>query len=392
MKKFLKGFICVLLFVIVGITSFALVREYLDDKEEVDDFELRDSLPLDLTEETQNEYTEDDEQQDKKEYTISDVVDNVMPSIVTITSKGTYTTGDFFFGQQEAQYVQAGSGIIISYNDQSVMIITNYHVVENSDEIRVTFFDDSIVRGKIKGSDKSSDLAIISVNVNDMPLETVHKIRVASLGSTQNLRVGETVIAVGNAMGDGNSVTIGILSAKDRELELTDNASMKLLQTDAAINPGNSGGALLNLRGEVIGINSIKYVSTYAERVGYAIPIDTAVPIINEIINYEEINKEDRGYMGITGKDVTDEFAKRNNAPYGVYVYEVGEDSPAQKAGILEGDIIVAINGRRITSMEAVSDMLKYKRVGDICKLTIHRFEQGRYVEYIIEVELGKSL
>ena len=392
MKKIFKGFICVSLFVIIGITSFVLVREFIDKKEDTEDFELKDSLPISLTDETQNKYVYEDEYEAKSEYTISDVVDNVMPSIVTITSKATYTTNDLFFGQQETQYVQAGSGIIISYNNQSVMIITNYHVVENSDDIRVTFLDDSIVRGQIKGSDKSSDLAIISVNVNDMPLETLNKIRVASLGSTKNLRVGETVIAVGNAMGDGNSVTIGILSAKDRELELTDNASMKLLQTDAAINPGNSGGALLNLRGEVIGINSIKYVSTYAERVGYAIPIDTAVPIINEIINYEEINKEDRGYMGITGRDVTEAFASSYNAPYGVYVYEVGEDSPAQKAGVLEGDIIVAINGRRVNNMDDISDILKYKRVGDICKLNIYRFEKERYVEYQIEVELGKSL
>ncbi len=392
MKRFLKGSLCLILFIGVGIVSFMLVKGCLINDKSEEDFDLKNSF-------FSEESVDNDEKIDNasngapnsEAHTISDVVDNVMPSIVAITSKSTYTANDIFFGKYETESIQAGSGIIISYNNQSILVVTNNHVVENSDDITITFFDDSIVRGSVKGADAVTDLAVISINKEDVSEDTFEKIRVASLGNTEGLRVGETVIAVGNAMGYGNSVTIGILSAKDREIDLTDNASMKLLQTDAAINPGNSGGALINLKGEVIGINSIKYVSTDTERVGYAIPIDIAVPILNELINYEEINEEDRGYLGITGRDVTDAFAIRFDAPYGVYVYEVDEDSPAQKAEVLTGDIIVAFNGRKITKMNEMSDILKYKRAGDVCKLDIYRFKSGEYVKMTIEVELGKK-
>lgn len=390
MKRFVSGCLFVILFVSVGLASYMLIRKCLNsDKDEVE-FDLKNSMYSESMEDyLKNSDNDSFGEVNKDGITVSDVINNVLPSIVAITSKNTYVTEDFFFGRYETESVQAGSGIIISYNSKEILIATNNHVVESSSEITVTFFDDSIVYGKLKGADEATDLAVISVNIEDISINTFEKIKVASLGDASKLRVGETVIAVGNAMGYGNSVTIGILSAKDREIDITDSGNMKLLQTDAAINPGNSGGALINLRGEVIGINSIKYVSTYAEKVGYAIPIDTAVPILNELINYEEVNEEDRGYLGIAGRDITDEFAIRYGAPYGVYVYEIDDESPAREAGILTGDIITSFNGKTVTSMDDISNILKYKRVGDVCKITLYRFERGKYVEYSVEVELS---
>lgn len=389
MKSLVKGCLLIVLFVSVGIASYMIIRECLNSYNDEIEFDLKNSMYT----ETMDDYIEHSkndslEQLDNKQVTVSDVVDNVLPSIVSITAKTTYVTEDLFFGNYETESVQAGSGIIISHNSQEVLIATNNHVVENNAEITVTFFDDSIVYGKLKGADESTDLAVICVNKEDISINTFEAIKVASLGDADKLRVGESVIAVGNAMGYGNSVTTGIISAKDREIDITDAGNMKLLQTDAAINPGNSGGALINLRGEVIGINSIKYVSANTEKVGYAIPINTAVPILNELINYEEVNEADRGYLGITGRDITDIFAIRYGAPYGVYIYEMDDKSPAKEAGLITGDIITSFNGKKVTSMDEISNMLKYKRAGDICKVKIRRLEQGEYVEYNFEVEL----
>ena len=399
-NKFIKGVLFLLIFGIVSAGCFVGIS-YMLNMEEEKEFDLRNSIV------TKDSYEQDagkndkpvDEAFDKEvgnntlaagDVYISDVIEFVMPSIVSITSKSTIINEDFFFGRDERETVSIGSGIIISYNNQEVLIATNNHVVEDSEEIAITFYDDSIVYGNVKGADSHSDLAVVSVNKADMDKSTLEGIRVASLSDSDKLRVGESVVAVGNAMGYGNSVTVGILSAKNREIDISD-GSMKLLQTDAAINPGNSGGALINLKGEVIGINSVKYVSAYAERMGYAIPINTAIPILNELINYEEVNEEDRGYLGIIGRDVTDLFAIQYKAPYGVYVYEISEDSPALDAGMYTGDIIVEFNGRTVENMEEISNMLKYRRAGDVCKIKLYRFEQGKYKEYDVEVELSKK-
>ena len=392
MKSFFKGSFLIVLFISVGIGAYMLISECLKTDSDEENFDLKNSM---YSESYENyvENTNDNslKNENEGENTISDVVNNVLPSIVAITSKNIYLTEDVFFGSYETESVQVGSGIIISYNSREIMIATNNQVVENSSQITVTFFDGSIVYGKLKGADEYTDLAVISVNKEDISINTLENIKVASLGETSKLRVGETVIAVGNAVGYGNSVTIGILSAKNREIVMTDASNMKLLQTDAAINPGNIGGALINLRGEIIGINSGKYVSTDTEKVGYAIPIDTAIPILNELINYEEVNEEDRGYLGITGRDVTDMFAIRYGAPYGVYVYEIDDKSPAKKAGIYVGDIITSFNGKKVTSMDEIYNILKYKRAGDVCKIVVYRFEYGKYAEYTIEVELSSK-
>ena len=395
--KLLRGCVLLVLFITVGVFVALLVGKSLVGDCEEKDFDLKDNLDFSYVQEqndkdTTSNITDDtNNNEDNTEVTVSDIIDNVMPGIVAITSKNVRVEDSLFFGSFETESVSVGSGIIISYNSHEILIATNYHVIESSSDITVTFFDEEIVTGQVKGEDKSSDLAVISVKKADIPTETIQKIRVAALGDTSKLRVGETVIAVGNAMGYGNSVTTGILSAKDREIDISDSKVMKLLQTDAAINPGNSGGALINLKGEVIGINSIKYVSAYTERVGYAIPIDTAIPILNELINYDEVNEEDRGYLGFTGRDVNDGFASRFGAPYGVYVYEIEEDSPAMESGLLTGDIIVSFNGVEVKTTDEIYDILKYKRVGDVCTLDIYRFEKGKYVSKKIEVELGEK-
>lgn len=395
--KLFRGCVLVIVFVSIGVITALLVGKNLLENHENKDFDLKDSLDFSYVQEQNDKNASSDIMEDtyynkdNTEVTVSDIIDNVMPGIVAITSKNVIVEDSLFFGSFETESVSVGSGIIISYNNHEVLIATNYHVIENSSDITVTFFDEEIVTGQVKGEDKASDLAVLSVKKADIPTETIKEIRVAALGDAQKLRVGETVIAVGNAMGYGNSVTVGILSAKDREIDISDSKVMKLLQTDAAINPGNSGGALINLKGEVIGINSIKYVSAYTERVGYAIPIDTAIPILNELINYDEVNEEDRGYLGFTGRDIDDTFASRFDAPYGVYVYEVEEDSPAMKSGLLTGDIIVSFNGVEVRTMEEIYDILKYKRVGDVCTLDIYRFEKGKYIPRKIEVELGEK-
>ncbi len=397
LKKALKGLMFAVLFLVIAVVMFCLINGFPEKKEEDNDFELKDSI---YTQSNEEDMTNKDRSEDSIEphdikiegtTQISDVVKNVMPSIVSITVKQTVIADSFFYGRYETETISVGSGIIISYNNQEILISTNNHVVSDGKEMVIKFYDGSTANGKVKGADWASDLAVISVNKSDLSIETLKSIKVASLGDVKSLRVGESVIAVGNAMGYGNSVTTGILSAKDREIDITDMESMKLLQTDAAINPGNSGGALINLKGEVIGINSVKYVSTDTERVGYAIPIDKAIPILNDLINYEEINEEDRGYLGITGKDVNESFSVQYSAPYGVYVYEIEKDSPADKAGLETGDIITSFNGREVKSMEEISDILKYKRVGDVCKTTVSRFEKGEYKEYQFEIELSKK-
>lgn len=394
--RLLRGSVLLILFACVGVFSAFLMSKVLTQDDE-DDFDLKDNLSFtQVSEQVDDDTTSESGEsiknaEDKTEVTVSDIIDNVMPGIVAITSKNIKVEDSLFFGSFETESVSAGSGIIISYNNQEILIATNNHVVENSSDITVTFFDDEIVHGQVKGADRGSDLAVISVKKIEIPTKTLRRIKVAALGDTKKLRVGETVIAVGNALGYGNSVTTGILSAKDREVDISESKVMKLLQTDAAINPGNSGGALVNLKGEVIGINSIKYVSAYTEKVGYAIPIDSAIPILNELINYEEINEKDRGYIGFVGRDVDDMFALRFDAPYGVYVYEIEDDSPASKGGLLTGDIIVCINGVDIRTMDDIYNILKYKRVGDICTLDIYRFEKGKYVPKQIRIELGKN-
>lgn len=317
---------------------------------------------------------------------ITDVVEATMPSIVTIT--GTFTQTFDWFGQQYSEPNEgSGSGIIVGQNDKELLIATNNHVVEGAKPIKVTFIDNSQAEAIVKGTDAIADLAVISIDISTLSKETLNAIKIAKLGDSDSVKVGQMAIAIGNALGYGQSVTVGYISAKDREV-MIDNNTMVLLQTDAAINPGNSGGALLNTKGEVIGINSVKYASSEVEGMGYAIPISRAVPIINELMNREILKEEEKGYLGVYIEAITEEVAEAYNWPIGIYVREVIAGGSAEKAGIVNGDIITKVNGTEVTATTQLQEKISSYRAGTDVKLTIMRMVDGKYVEKEISVTL----
>ncbi len=320
---------------------------------------------------------------------ITDVVETTMPSIVTITT--TYTQSYNWFGQQfDQQGEGGGSGIIVGKNDKELLIATNNHVVEGADPIKVNFIDGTEATAIIKGTDAVADLAVISVDLSTIEEATLSAIEVAKLGDSESVKVGEMAIAIGNALGYGQSTTVGYISAKDRTVELEDK-TMVLLQTDAAINPGNSGGALLNLKGEVIGINTVKYASSEVEGMGFAIPISRALPIINELMEREILADNEKGFLGVSIEDVTEDIANTYNWPVGVYVKSVVAGGSAEEAGIKAGDIITKVNDTEITAGTQLREKVTSYRVGTDVTVTIMRSSGGKFVEKEIEVHLGKN-
>ncbi len=328
---------------------------------------------------------------------VSGIVEQVMPSIVSITTIAkTQVPSFFYWGMEEYESEGCGSGIIISQDEENLYIATNNHVVAGADTLTVFFADESSVNAQIKGTDESTDLAVVSVALDEIDKETKAKIKTATFGESKDIRVGQTAIAIGNALGYGQSVTTGVISAIDREVTVTNETdgsliTNELLQTDAAINPGNSGGALMNLKGEVIGINSVKYSETSVEGMGYAIPSDTAIPIIKQLITREVVNGMDSAYLGISGVDVTQSVSETYNMPQGVYVAQVVEGSGAAEAGLVQGDIITRFDGRNITSMEEIQSLLRYLSAGDTVEVTIERAQNGEYVESTLQVVLGRK-
>ena len=324
---------------------------------------------------------------------IADISEKAMPSIVSITNMSVEEVQNFFGGIQEQQSESVGSGIIIGQNDSELLIATNNHVVEGNDTLTVTFIDEESVEANVKGTDAAQDLAVVAVNLKDIKDSTMDQIAVATMGDSDKLKVGEPAIAIGNALGYGQSVTTGIISAKDRTMEGHEG---NLLQTDAAINPGNSGGALLNANGEVIGINTAKVAADSVEGMGYAIPISDASDTINQLMNQEtrtKVSAEEQGYIGIRSQaDVSTDLAEMYNMPTGVYVSEVVDGGAAQKAGIEKGSIITAINGTSVNGMSALQEQLQYYRVGDKVTLTVAvPGRGGEYESSDVEVTLGKS-
>lgn len=333
---------------------------------------------------------------------VSSMVEEVMPSIVSITNMSVQQVQHFFGGISEQTSESAGSGIIISQTEEELLIITNYHVIADSDTLTVTFADGQSVQANVKGTDATYDLAVIAVQLDEIEEETMDTIAIATLGDSSNLKVGEPAIAIGNALGYGQSVTTGVISALDRETMTTDEmtgqaveSGAKMIQTDAAINPGNSGGALLNAAGEVIGINSAKLSGEAVEGMGYAIPISDVEDIIDRLMNQEtrtRVAEDERGYLGITGFDVTAESAERFHMPKGVYVDEVAENSGAKLAGITRGNIITGFNDTPITEMAALQEELTYYSVGETVDITIQIPENnGEYTERTVEVILGPA-
>ena len=323
---------------------------------------------------------------------IASIAEEVMPSVVSITNLSVQQVQSFFGGIQEQESKSVGSGIIISQNDSELLIITNNHVVEGNETLTVSFVDEESVEAQVKGTDAAKDLAVIAVQTKKIKDTTMDQIKVASLGNSDQLQVGESVIAIGNALGYGQSVTSGIVSATGRELDGIDE---KLIRTDAAINPGNSGGALLNANGEVIGINTAKVATDTVEGMGYAIPISSVSDIIENLMNQEtktKVSEAEQGQLGIQGVDVTVDSSEMYNMPTGVYVSEVIAGGGAKKAGITKGSVITGINGTSIDGMQALKEQLQYYRAGETVKITVATPEKnGEYAKRDVEVTLGKK-
>ena len=323
---------------------------------------------------------------------VSDIVENTLPSIVSITNMSVQEVQNFFGGISQQESESAGSGIIISQTDSELLVVTNNHVVEGSDTLTVTFNDGNSVEAQIKGTDSARDLAVVAVPLDKISDDTMNAIKVATLGDSDSLKVGEPAIAIGNALGYGQSVTTGIVSATGRTIDGFDG---EYIQTDAAINPGNSGGALLNANGEVIGINSAKINSSAVEGMGFAIPISDASDVIQNLMNKEtrsKVSDEERGYLGIKGYDVSEEGAQMYNMPTGVYVKEVMSGGGAEKAGLTKGSIITGFEGSSISSMSSLQEQLQYYKAGEEVTLTVQIPDKnGEYTEKDIKVTLGKN-
>ena len=323
-----------------------------------------------------------------------------MPSIVSITNMSVQEVQNFFGGTSKQESESAGTGIIISQNDSELLVVTNNHVVAGSNTLTVTFADGNSVEANIKGTDSEYDIAVVAVPLDSISEDTKKAISVATLGDSTELKVGEPAIAIGNALGYGQSVTTGVISALNRSVSETNEttgetteSSVKLIQTDAAINPGNSGGALVNASGEVVGINSSKLVGDSVEGVGYAIPISDVSDLIENLMNQEtktKVAEADQGAIGIKGMSVSTEYSQQLNMPEGVYVSEVTKGDGAEKAGMTRGCIITGINGTTVSSMDDLQEQLQYYAKGDEVELTIQVPQSnGEYQEQSVNVALG---
>ena len=329
---------------------------------------------------------------------VAEVANNVMPAMVSITNTSVQEVMDWFRGgnfQYESKSL--GTGVIMGENDEELLIVTNNHVVADSSELTVSFIDEESVEGVIKGTDAGDDLAVVAVRLEDIPAETMEQIRIANVADSEDVRVGEQVVAIGNALGYGQSVTTGIVSALGRTITVADesgyNEYTDLIQTDAAINQGNSGGALLNMKGEVIGINSVKAGASGVEGMGYAISTSKAIPIIRNLMNKktrELVSEDQLPYLGIVGQDVTRDVAQLYGLPEGIYVTELSEDGPSDQAGIIPGMIITGFDGESIDSMSDLQELLPYYAGGETVSITVSvQNEDGEYEEQSFDVTLG---
>lgn len=329
------------------------------------------------------------------EYTVAQVAKSCMPSVVSITNASVKTVQDFFGGVQQYPSESSGSGIIVGQNDSEILVATNNHVVADADTITVAFDDDAVYEAQVKGTDSDNDLAVVAVKIADMSEDTLKSIKVVSIGNSDELEIGEQVVAIGNALGYGQSVTSGWISAVNREVTDEEGKTTgKLIQTDAAINPGNSGGALLNMQGELIGINSAKAAATEVEGMGYAIPISVAQPILDELMNREtryKTDEEHAGYIGVTCLNVDSTSAQTYGIPLGAFVDSVEEGGPAQTAGIQKGDVIVKFDGMTVSGSSDLVGKLEYYQAGETVDVVISRAQNGEYQEQTVSVTLGKK-
>lgn len=331
--------------------------------------------------------------------TVTDVAKKGMASVVAITNTIRYQQNGYqLFGSGEGSTAEAaasGSGVIIGITDDEVLIVTNHHVIEDASELSVQFVDGTSADADIKGEDSSADLAVIAVKVSDLSFDTLNQIEAITFADSDEAEVGEQVVAIGNALGYGQSVTTGIISAKDRTLEASDGTTEEgLLQTDAAINPGNSGGALLNMKGQLVGINVAKYSSTDVEGMGYSIPSNKVAEVVSELAEKTTrsvVPEEDRGALGITTATIDASVASTYNMPQGVYVYSIADGSAAADSDLQKGDIITAFDGQNVTDADDLSDLLKYYKAGETVALTVERNNGSSYEEKSVEVTLGSK-
>ena len=377
--------------------------------------QIKTTDSVDLQETASDDSTADKVLSDSENGTVAAVAQASMPSVVAITTVSVQEIPSFF-GYSSHQYKSAstGSGIIVGDNDDELLIATNNHVVDGATTLSVCFIGDDVanaetetvnagdngdlnvedaVSAKIKGTDADNDLAVVAVKKSDIPEDTLNQIKIAQIGSSDDLAVGQQVVAIGNALGYGQSVTSGWISALNRTISTDDGTnSTGLIQTDAAINPGNRGGALLNMKGELIGINSAKYADSAVEGMGYAIPISKAKPILEELMNRETREKVDsskKGYLGVSLANLTTEAIEMYNMPTGAFVRSVEDDSPAQEAGICKGDIIVKFDGQKVSDGDDLLDKLQYYKSGEKIEAVIARATNGEYEENTIELTLG---
>lgn len=350
--------------------------------------------------------------------TVAGVAEAAMPSVVAITSVSIQEIPSFFGiygfgGTQQYSSEGSGSGIIVGENDEELLIATNNHVVDGADTLSVCFIGDDVanaeeeteelagssdeiniedaVSATVKGTDKANDLAVVAVQKADIPEDTMSQIKIAQMGSSDELKVGEQVVAIGNALGYGQSVTSGWVSALNRSIETEDGTSSGLIQTDAAINPGNSGGALLNMNGELIGINSAKYADSAVEGMGYAIPISTAQPILEKLMSRDKLEGSQAGYLGVGILDLSSQAIRMYNVPSGALVSYVEEGAAASNAGIQARDIIVEFDGQAVSGKEDLSEKLQYYAAGETVDIVVARAENGQYVEKDLQVTLGSG-
>lgn len=323
---------------------------------------------------------------------VSKIVEKNMPSAVAITGSTTvnYSFNPFFPNSYEAPV--SGSGVIIGQNDTELLIVSNAHVVEGINDLTVTFIDGSTAGAVLKGAKTNKDIAVIAVKLTDLSAETLASIAIVEIGDSDSLKMGQPVIAIGNALGEGQSSNVGWISALDRTITIESTEYENLIMTDAAINPGNSGGALLNMDGQLVGITSAKYSDEKVEGMGYAIPISSVEDIINDLMNRQIRTKVDTdkiGYLGINGLDVTRDISRSYNWPEGVLITIIGEGSPAQQAGILKNDIIFEFDGQGVTSIDELHDLIEYYEAGETVEVKYYRLADGEFKENSIQVTLG---
>ena len=325
---------------------------------------------------------------------VSAIAEAAMPSLVAITNKSVQEMQSMFGQTQAYESESSGSGIIIGKTDTELLMVTNNHVVSGAQDLSVGFADESVAEAAVKGTDADHDIAVIAVKLSDLSEDTLSAIKVIEIGSSSNLEVGEQVVAIGNALGYGQSVTTGIVSALNREVTI-DNTANTLIQTDAAINPGNSGGALLNMSGQLVGINSAKYSETSVEGMGYAIPVDDVVDIIENLMNRQVRNEKaaegERGFLGISGQDVTSEVSQAYDMPKGVYITSVETGSAAEQVGLQKGDIITKFDGTSVSALADLKEQLAYYKTGEQVEITYSTRENGQYAEKTATVTLGQS-